>query len=117
MLAYDGVAHSGRRYFAAGSSSTATASDSTSTIGVRASNDCTDGGSVTAALGRGQLPAAVEACVSRMHRGERCLFIVPAAGMAAAGCFPAPPARAAQVELDIELHSIVQVRIARCPCA
>jgi hypothetical protein len=29
-------------------------------------------------MGSGQLPAGVEACLTAMTRGERCVFVVPA---------------------------------------
>jgi hypothetical protein len=83
---------------------------------------------LSAQLGAGALPAGVEAALATMAQGERAAVIVPAALMecaaprdastaAAAGAggapplaVPPPPAGAAQVELDIELQQLVQVR-------
>jgi hypothetical protein len=86
---------------------------------------------LSAQLGAGALPAAVEAALATMAQGERAIMVVPAALMgapapadpsaaaaAAAGsgggggalAVPAAPAGAAQVELEIELQQLVQVR-------
>ncbi len=102
---YDGVQGSGFRYY----SSMAT------------SNADADGGKgsgvLVTQLGQGLLPVGLEAALSTMCKGERALFVVPAASMAPAEeqqqqvpiVLPAPPPSAAQVELLLELRELVQV--------
>lgn len=56
-----------------------------------------------------------------MTQGERAIFVVPAEDMKPAtsgaggrdalpSLLPSPPAAAAQVEVEVELHGLVQVR-------
>jgi hypothetical protein len=63
-------------------------------------------------LGQGRLPEAVEQALSHLAKGERALFIVPAALMAPGPLcnLPAVPGKgAAQVELELELLAMTQV--------
>lgn len=80
-----------------------------------------------AQLGAGQLPPGLEAALCSMSKGEKALFVIPAADMqpeqpsSSNGnatqqqqqpgvCIPQLPAKCAQVEAAIELLDLVQVR-------
>jgi len=70
---------------------------------------------LSVALGGGALPAGLEAALGSMSQGERAVLIVPAAQMGGGDrLVPAPPAGLEQVELEIELQQLVQVR--GCDC-
>lgn len=63
----------------------------------------------------------METALGSMTQGERAIFVVPAEDMKPAtsgaggrdallSLLPSPPAAAAQVEVEVELHGLVQVR-------
>lgn len=91
LLAYDGLPCSGFQYFSTHS-----------------------GAPLSAVLGQGLLPEGVEVALSSMSREEEAAFVVPASAMTGgpASLVPAPPAgrRPTQVELEIKMLSMVQVR-------
>lgn len=82
---------------------------------VTADNPC------RAQLGSGLLPAGLEAALCSMSKGERAVFVIPAADMRleqpsssskqqSGLSIPELPAKCAQVEATIELLDLVQVR-------
>ncbi|GAX74288.1 hypothetical protein CEUSTIGMA_g1737.t1 [Chlamydomonas eustigma] len=80
---------------------------------------------LTAQMGSGQLPPGLEAALTSMTLNERCVFVVEASQMGGPGSpattsgqdekdvcsiLPSPPNAAAQVEVEVELLNLVQVR-------
>lgn len=89
---------------------------------------------LTLQLGQAQIPPGLEAALCYMSKGEKAVFIVPAQQMCSNSssedftaassqqlpsdssqqqqglvAIPAPPSKAAQVELCVQLHDLVQV--------
>ncbi|KAG1666907.1 hypothetical protein FOA52_005967 [Chlamydomonas sp. UWO 241] len=77
-----------------------------------------DGQPIVAQMGTGALPQGLEEALSSMTVGERAVFVIPSDKMAplpppAAGAralLPPPPSDGAQVELELELRGLVQLR-------
>jgi hypothetical protein len=81
-----------------------------------------EGAPLEAQMGSGQLPSGLESVLGHMTKGERSVFVVDASLMKPGTdsgvesqrqrqpcLMPEPPAKASQVELEIELISLVQV--------
>mmetsp|Transcript_1261 Transcript_1261/g.3505 ORF Transcript_1261/g.3505 Transcript_1261/m.3505 type:complete len:651 (-) Transcript_1261:236-2188(-) len=128
-LAYDGIPQTGKVLYSTTTGSTAATSGSSST------GAAGGGKPITCVMGQGSLPAGIEEALGHMCRGERSLFIIPApemqpaasssaaegpsevgqgagssGGQAHACLLPPPPAKAMQVEAEVELVGLVQVR-------
>uniref|UniRef100_A0A7S3VGN7 peptidylprolyl isomerase n=1 Tax=Dunaliella tertiolecta TaxID=3047 RepID=A0A7S3VGN7_DUNTE len=114
-LAHDGIQLSGRHLFSTkeqSSPSMPTPPNTSMPPGV------TPGQPLSAQLGAGQLPQGIEEALGQMSKQEHAMFILPASAMQlpAESTHPcsvlarALPPKAVQVEVELELVSIVQVR-------
>ena len=86
-----------------------------------------EGAPLEAQMGSGQLPPGLESVLGNMTKGERSVFVVDASLMKPGNdadsdqgqgrrqpcLLPEPPAKASQVELEIELISLVQVSMVK----
>ncbi|KAL6761780.1 hypothetical protein V8C86DRAFT_765815 [Haematococcus lacustris] len=120
-LAHDGVPRSGRLLFSTAHDTTAAGNGS----GAQPA-----GMPLTLGLGQGLLPPGVEDALGQMCRGERALYILPTTALQPPSpptlvdpestsqsvlphspcLLPAPPAKSLQLEVELELLEVMQVR-------